>query len=265
MAGSLLDEIERDALDDSVPLPTALRKCIALGGRSGSEALRNWATRELQGYYSDDDDADDDLPPYRTIVAPLRLDGIAGHYKITGESLAPSTLPDVVQEHITETLELRQGVGELAAFLDQADIKLMPRAGADIVRLMNAERNDPHRFVHSIYWHVSHATVRGVLDQVRTALLQLVSEIRANTSPVEDVPPAEAADQAVSLIMTGKRARATVTVAQATGGSTATSTVNQPVPEAEAGWWARWRRPGAFVVGAATIAGTMIALIALID
>jgi hypothetical protein len=34
---SLIEEIERDALDESVPLAAALRKCVVLGGKSGSE------------------------------------------------------------------------------------------------------------------------------------------------------------------------------------------------------------------------------------
>lgn len=46
----LLDQIERDVLDENVSVATALRKCVALGGRSGSAALRDWATRELEGY-----------------------------------------------------------------------------------------------------------------------------------------------------------------------------------------------------------------------
>lgn len=47
---SLIAEIERDALNERVAVATALRKCIVLGGKSGSEALRDWASRELKGY-----------------------------------------------------------------------------------------------------------------------------------------------------------------------------------------------------------------------
>lgn len=70
MAKTLLDEIEQDAVNDSVPVATALRKCVALGGRSGSEALRDWATRELEGYYGDVE-----LPRYRVIPAQIQIDG----------------------------------------------------------------------------------------------------------------------------------------------------------------------------------------------
>lgn len=71
VADSLLDQIERDALDERASVATALRKCVALGGRSGSQALRDWATRELDGYYGSND-----LPEYRIVPAAIQLDGM---------------------------------------------------------------------------------------------------------------------------------------------------------------------------------------------
>ena len=68
----LIDQIEADALDTEVPLTDALRRCVMLGGRSGSTALMDWATRQLDGYPNDTD-----LPEYRVIHAPLRMDGMA--------------------------------------------------------------------------------------------------------------------------------------------------------------------------------------------
>jgi hypothetical protein len=46
----LLDEIHDGALDSRTNLPDLLRKCIALGGETGSERLRDWARQELMGY-----------------------------------------------------------------------------------------------------------------------------------------------------------------------------------------------------------------------
>jgi AbiTii len=87
-AESLIDQIQTDALDDAVPVATALRKCIVLGGQSGSEALRDWATRELQGY-----EAEADLPPYRVVLAPLMVDAVSGRTQITVSSFLPRACP----------------------------------------------------------------------------------------------------------------------------------------------------------------------------
>jgi AbiTii len=67
---SLLNKIEQAALDETVPVVVALRHCLALGGRAGSTALRDWASKELQGY-----GPDDDLPAYRVLPAMLKVDG----------------------------------------------------------------------------------------------------------------------------------------------------------------------------------------------
>ena len=46
----LLAQIGRDALDDRVPLATTLRKCIALGAQARNDELRDWVSKELDGY-----------------------------------------------------------------------------------------------------------------------------------------------------------------------------------------------------------------------
>jgi AbiTii len=180
---TLITQIERDALDDAVPIATALRKCIVLGGKSGSEQLRDWATRELQGYYGRDD-----LPDYRLVPAALMVDGISGNYQIKRQRFPPSGLPEGVREHISEQVELRDGVGSIEALTQETEIKLSFPMASDLAAYMNAQNDRPFQHIESIYWAVSHAAVRGVLDQIRTALTQLVAELRANMSSDEDVP-----------------------------------------------------------------------------
>lgn len=75
----------------------------------------------------------------------------------------------------------------------------------------------------------------------------------------EEVPSTPAADQAISVVVTGKLSRVQVTNAQASGdGSTASATVD--TGEAHS-FWTRWRRVGAFVVGAATVVGAVVAVV----
>jgi hypothetical protein len=253
---TLIEQIERDALDDSVPVATALRKCVVLGGKSGSEKLRDWATRELKGYYGDED-----LPGYRVVPAPLRIDGFAGNYKVTRQAFPPSGLPDVARDKIKDEVELREGVGNIEALLQMAEIKLSPSMASDLVLYMNAQNEQPYQHIESLYWQVSHAAIRGVLDQVRTSLTQLVAELRANMSSDDAVPSAEAANQALNVVVTGKRSQVQVTTAQADGSDTA-ATATGPQPQREnSPFWTRSRRIGAFVVGLATVAAAVVAII----
>lgn len=251
----LIGDIEQDALDDAIPVARALRKCVALGGRSGSAELRDWASRELQGY-----PGGDGLPEYRRIAAPLLVDGVTAAAQIRRQQISPSMLPDFAREHISEMVELRDGVGALEALLQHERIDLQPPMASELVRIMNSESQDPYQGIVSLYWGVSHAAVRGVLDQIRTALTRLVAELRAATPHDQMVPSAEAATQAVSVVVTGKRSRVSVTTAQASG--SATAEVAAPVDHpAEAVFWTRTRKVGAFIVGTATVAGAVVALI----
>jgi hypothetical protein len=84
---SLLGQIERDAVEESVSVASALRKCITLGGRAGSADLRAWAARGLRGY-----GADDDLPPHCTFVAAMLADGVTIRHRITGERISVGDL-----------------------------------------------------------------------------------------------------------------------------------------------------------------------------
>ncbi len=253
VAESLLDQIEQDVLDENVSVATALRKCVALGGRSGSETLRDWATRELEGYYGSDD-----LPKYRIIAAPIRLDGIAGNYQITGQAVPPSTLPDVARDHVKEQVELREGVGHIEELAKMPEIKIGLPGGGDLTRLMNAESSNPFQRIDTLYWAVSPAAVKGALDQIRTALMKLVAELRAATPAGQEVPSEAAANQAMNFVISGKRAKVNVTASQASGsGSNATSGTS--ASSSEPGFWTTSRRIGATVGGIATVAGAVFA------
>jgi hypothetical protein len=251
-------EIERDALDDDVPMATALRKCIVLGGKSGSEALRDWASRELQGYHGEDE-----LPDYRVIAAPIVIDGMTATHQIEGQQIAPSALPDFVREHVREEVELRDGVGAIQALVDKDEIRLGLPMASEIAAYMNAESDNPYQRINRIYWNVSPVVVRGVLDRIRTALTQLVAELRANMRRDEDIPSAEAANQAVNVVVSGKRSRVQITTAQASGSATtATATTSRTdVPPEESAFWTRSRRIGAIVVGSATVVAAVVAVV----
>jgi AbiTii-like protein len=260
---TLIAQIEKDALGDSVPLASALRKCVVLGGKSGSEELRDWATRELNGYPDLKD-----LPEYRKVAAPLRLDGIAGNYKVTGEELPPMALPDFARETISNEVPLNGGVAELDELSRMPEVKLSPPGASDLALYMNSQSGSAVRHINSIYWQVSPAAVRGVLDQIRTALTRLVAELLANMATAEEIPSAEAANQAVQVIVTGKRSQVRVTTAQADSpGAVAIADAREENVQnpPESGFWTGWRKIGAFIVGLATIAGAAVAIIQLFD
>ncbi|MCR1785397.1 hypothetical protein KVF89_22850 [Nocardioides carbamazepini] len=220
----LMTQIEAEALDSSVPLADALRKCIALGGRSGSADLRDWARRELEGY-----SPNDALPAYRIVAAIIAIDGATMTAVIKQQRIARSSLPDFAQDQIKEEVVLHQGVAELEHLISSSDsgaIKITLPAMGDLVTYMNSEV--PYgNSISAMYWVVAVSTVVGVLDRTRTNLVALVAEMRA-ADPGTDVPSAEAARQAVSVVINGgKRNKVSFTSAQALGPS---ATANASAP-----------------------------------
>lgn len=254
-----MSQIEAEALDSSVPIADALRKCVALGGRSRSAELREWARRELEGY-----GPDDELPAYRRVNAIIAIDGSTMNAVIKQQRIARSSLPDFAQEGIKEEVELPQGVAELEHLIlssDNGAIKITLPAMGDLVAYMNNEA--PYgQSISAMYWVLASSTVVGVLDRTRTNLVALVAEMRA-VEPNTDVPSAEAASQAVSVVINGgKRNKISVTTAQASG-VTATadaesSSEGLPEPSRVPAWirgpWGVLVGVGSIVSGAAGLA-----------
>ncbi len=254
VADSLLDQIERDALDETASVAAALRKCVALGGRSGSETLRDWATRELEGYYGVED-----IPVYRVVPAAIQMDVVSSYGIMRGQAVAPSMLPDFAQEKIKEQVKLRDGAGQIEELAKREEIKLGLPMGADLARLMNAQHAGPGQHIDRLYWSVSPVAVRGSLDLIRTALVKLVAELRVATPRGQDVPSEAAANQAINFVVNGKRAKVNVNAAQVSGQGAIIAPAAASPGESESGFWTTSRRVGAALVGIATIAAAVFA------
>jgi hypothetical protein len=108
-ADNLLAQIERDVLDESKPLKSALHKCVLLGGRAGSVDLRDWATRELHGYHG----SEDALPDYRRVPAPLLMDGLSGNYQFRRKSVTSIDLPEYARDVVKDEVPLTYGIGKV--------------------------------------------------------------------------------------------------------------------------------------------------------
>jgi AbiTii len=253
----LLAQIERDVLDESKPVATALRKCLALGGHAKSAELREWASRELHGY---PDEAP--LPEYRKIRTPLLMDAFAQGGIFRGKQVSVIDLPKEARDVVGDELPLTFGTGKIEALIRQAEndggsIKLGPPAAAELALMMTHEVGRYR--VERVYWSAGTGVLCGVIDAIRTTLTELVAEIRVGTAAENGTPSPETVGQAVQFAVYGKGNRITVATAGAGGTATATSAGEEPE---ETRFWT-WRRTGAAIVGLATIAGGVAAILAL--
>jgi hypothetical protein len=65
----LVLELQRDALDSKVPVSDLLRKALVAATKLGVKDLQTWVTKEMNGYWEDDED---DVPRYREVRGELK-------------------------------------------------------------------------------------------------------------------------------------------------------------------------------------------------
>jgi hypothetical protein len=269
----LLAEIEAGALDSGSDLPDLLRKCVSLGGATGSARLREWASLELKGY-----GPTDELPPYRLTSSLLYLDGSTMTAQIRGQQVPLTMIPEVARQSIQGDIHLPQPISELVALVDSARrngedaIRLAPPLVQELLALMNHQlaKADgpthigsvyfpPSQVIERVYWMVGLSHFTAIVDTVRTTLVELVAEMRAGSPPGASLPTHEVAEQAVDIAIKGNRNRITVNQvvphaagAASTGGVAA---VDNAEPETRSKRWMWW------VVGIATVIGAIAAIV----
>lgn len=248
----LLAQIEDGALDSSRSLADTLRKCVALGGLAGSEELRDWARRELEGYK-----VEDELPNYRTLPGTVKIDGVTFNAVITGQQLSSYEIPEFARDDLTSGVKMTQGIAELELIeRSGSEVKLQHPQMQNLVAYMNSQQAKRSGTITTMYWVVGRASVLGAIDAVRTTLVALVAEIRAMSVDTGLIPTTEIAERAVQVVVYGaKRSQITVNSALATGNSSASVDAGGATPPRASripGWV---RGPWGFTVGLATMMG----------
>jgi hypothetical protein len=252
----LIEQIQRDALDPDAPVAETLRKLIALGAEAGSTGLRDWASRELNGYKT----RDQELPEYRRVGAVILIDGIAGYNQITGQQIGGYALPEVARDLVGEEVPLNNPIREIEAMLEHAEAeggftRLGMPMSQEIVAMMNRARRDggvdtAFNRITRIYWSIGVPSLHGVLDQIRTKLVELTAEMRAAMPDDAASPSAEVANHAVQVVLNGEARDVNILAAIASGAG--------PASVSAAGDdRGPWRRIGGFIVAVAIIAGAL--------
>lgn len=242
----LFERIQTDALDSSVPLADTLRRCIAIGGGLSAPGLVDWARAELDGYR-----ADADLPGYRRLKATLRMDYVKGYNSVTGQQVTS----DLVDEEMRASMydvPLRQTLSELEFIASDPKaaegLRISPTDGG-LLRSM-VYRNVEHKrslAVMAVYWDVTQAEMRAVVDAVRTRLVTMVAEFDIEIAK-PGVTPQTAALTAISVVA---RTGATVTVNSSPNGIIASATtVAAPAERKPRFWETAWWTVGRAIYGA---------------
>lgn len=204
---SLLRVINDEAIDGD--LSRALRLCLQLGGETGSDKLREWASLELNGYKGQEG-----LPDYRIVYAPLQIDGFKMGGHVTQQTISTISLPDFARDVISEEVFLVHSAPALIEMERDARqdgvARLSPPGANELVSLWNHQTGVPYQHIERLYWSVSRSVLQGVVEAIRSTLVALVAEMNAGLAPGDALPTAEIADQAVEIAVHGDRNRVRV-------------------------------------------------------
>lgn len=179
---SLLDDIRSDLVNESANLPNTLRKAKILASAIGLPEFREWVDFELSGYPDRDS-----VPTYRRF-RPINFGTFAGPFQsfVRDMVLPTHNLPDEVKE-FAENLVFVEGVGTLEAQVSESR-ELAWRWPQEMVMLAQESIQMSGGMVlvdarQPVPTHV----FSGVLDQVKTRLLDFVLALQESNVTSEDL------------------------------------------------------------------------------
>lgn len=191
VADTLLQALRERMLDESESLAGLLRKCLLLGAETGSEALRDWARKELNGYSESDE-----VPEYRKVRGmPIQYNSLSGRFHATGQTIDRMQLPKEAWDYVPDELPFTQPVEELEELARQKSLSFASPRLTFAESVWN-ERLGPFQQVMALHYTMAGSRVAGMLGQIRTRLVDLIAELTAST-PLEELPGKDTVDAAV--------------------------------------------------------------------
>ncbi len=158
----LVEEIQRDALNPSVPVSTILRKVKLAAAKLKLGRVENWVEQELNGYTGGI------VPDYRILVGkPQAFNPYNGWIPII---LATDKL-----NRQLSTVNARQSISSLEELVSRSDAGFVEMPlGPELIRTLNANM-DVEFGRMSI--HLSVIQIQEIIDRVRNAALDWATEL----------------------------------------------------------------------------------------
>lgn len=193
MTNTLLQSLRERILDESEPLDGLLRKCLLLGAETGSNALRDWARNELNGYSNDEM-----IPDYRVLSSPpILMSSISGNYLSKGQRIARFDLPAKAAEVISDQFHIIQPIGELEQLTSSKSVSFVAPELNVAKLIWNGTLESDFQQILDISYAVGGSTIAGIVSKVRTQLVEIIADLSSDI-PLTDLPKKAQVDSAVS-------------------------------------------------------------------
>lgn len=192
MTATLLRSLREHLLDESEPLAGLLRKCLMLGAETGSDSLREWARRELNGYGDDDE-----VPEYRKVRdVPISMDSMSGNTWTKNQIITRHQLPKETWEYVPDGFPFKQPIEELEQLAGKGSLSFTSPGLAHAQAIWNGKL-DMFQSIVGMHFTMSGSLITGIVGQVRTKLVDLIADLTADT-PLSELPRKAQVDAAVT-------------------------------------------------------------------
>lgn len=165
--GSLVHELQHEALQPEVLVATLLRKALVVASKLGMDEFRAWVERELNGY----DDATD-APSYRSMFGQIR-----GREPNRG-TWVPIQFENSEQGEMLSWRKTQQPVSEIEHMLargDKGTVLHMP-----LPLELQRRLTDNFKLETEVALFTSQSALAGVLDAVRNVILNWSLKLEAD-------------------------------------------------------------------------------------
>lgn len=172
MSNSLVYELQRKALDSSIPITDLIRQAYLLSRKLQVPDFEDWIEKEMNGYGESDD-----LPVYRNLDAEIKA---FNPYR----GWIPVLFDDHKVAEYLNSVPMRQPIGEIESLANSKEsdyilIKFTPETEVSMRKRLKSDMQ--------IARHTSIVEFKKVLDAVRNALLQWTVDLEKDNITGQDM------------------------------------------------------------------------------
>ena len=196
---NLLDEIRTDLTSETATLPNTLRKARVLAHELQSQELRDWVSNELGGY-----PVEATVPSYRQFRLPVFGTFHGPFMRVTGQEIPiyDYDLPEGAKDFL-DSLTVVEGIAALGALIESGDKKHRRPLPIEItLSLQSVVHMTGGMVLHEMYHQLPRYIFAGILDSVKSRLLDFVLDLQEKEVTAERLNNGDADREAVRNAIT---------------------------------------------------------------
>lgn len=178
----LLTEIQSDALSDSTPVATLLRKVMVLAANLNSEVLEDWVKHELHGY-----DGDVEVPAYRSFIMNFKINGHNRAWQMTRQSVPQVAVNQILKNDNFHVFECRQPIGTINTDEIKSSKGYLTVPLDNEILLLQGKLYDASVSLTRFWGEISASQVLGITDAVRSRVLDFVLKLKKTYPDADDI------------------------------------------------------------------------------